>query len=86
MQETDDKLELIRILDERIAELEEQTDEKDTTEMLDVEMVSYWIFSKASKLKKTRFIDKDQDTRQKDRKADQEVRIIEYKSYKIGCK
>ena len=49
MQETDDKLELIRILDERIAELEEQTDEKDTTEMLDVEMVSYWIFLKVSK-------------------------------------
>ncbi|KAL7051176.1 hypothetical protein ACKWTF_004369 [Chironomus riparius] len=39
VKETDEKLELLRILDERIAELEEQTYEKDAIEVLDVEMI-----------------------------------------------
>ena len=42
--EKNDKLELLKILNAKIKELEEQTTEKEIIESLDVEMVSNWIF------------------------------------------
>jgi hypothetical protein len=40
VKEISDKLELLKILDDKIQELEEQTTEKEVIEGLDVEMVS----------------------------------------------
>jgi len=76
--ETNDKLELLEILNDKIKELEEQTNEKDIIEGLDVEMVSYWILLIIQSMHLNKYIlDKNKDSKQEGWKTDQEARIAE---------